>query len=321
MTVNTVKDELSFLQADNPIVQFKDAMADRNNITDFNNREELETILSGSLYRLSVQEFASFVKFDPLFSKYSDKDIYNSMLLMSVFAQINDKPSCLPDVKYTLDSWMGGNRVKNIQKPLQNFSPFLTHSELEESDQYGYARIVANFHTFSSNRANGLSLAEAIELIDFYDKHYHITKFSVYDEKDKFIDSFSSLSELSIKLIFENNKHFKLRIDYWVESKKLPILVHHELQDCAQKALQFAKEIIRGNKLVNMDIIENMIINLIDVYRINFTIGNGIRPIIRTTQRNNINFAHTNEEQQSATIRNNLLNKMLMIGGRKPIKN
>lgn len=321
MAVNIDKDELSFPQTDNPIVQFKDAMASRNNITDFNSREDLETILNGSLYRLSVSEFASFVKFDPLFKTYSNKDIYNSMLLMSVFAQLNYQQSCLPDIEYKLDSWMKSNQASNIQSPLKNMSPFFTHGELETFEKYGDARIVANFHTFSSNRAHGLSLAEAIQLVDFYSKHYNVVEFSVYNQNDKNIGVFHAPSNFINKLILEPNKHFKLKIDYYVESKKLPILVHHELQDCAQKALQFAQAIIRKNKLVNGDIIEDMIINLIDIYAANFNAPNDIRKNISNIQKDNINFAHTSSEQQSTADRNELINEMLMIANKNPIKN
>lgn len=319
MPVNIVKDELSFPQTDNPIVQFKDAMTIQNNITDFNSREDLETILDGSLYRLSVSEFASFVKFNPLFSKYSDKDIYNSMLLMSVFAQLNYQKSCLPDIEYKLDSWMQSNQASNIQSPLKNMSPFFTHGELETFEQYGDARIVANFHTFSSNRAHGLSLAEAIQLVDFYSKHYNVVKFSVYNQNDKNIGVFHAPSNSIKNIIFEPNKHFKIKIDYYVESKKLPILVHHELQACAQKALQFAQAIIRENKLVSGDIIEDMIINLIDIYAANFTAPKDIRKNISNIQKDNINFAHTSSEQQSASSRNKLINKMLMMANKNPI--
>lgn len=319
MTVNIVKDELSFPQADNPIVQFKDAMAIQNNITDFNNREDLETILNGSLFRLSVPEFASFVKFDPLFKPYSGKDIYNSMLLMSVFAQLNYQKSCLPDIEYKLDSWMKSNQTSNIQSPLKNMSPFFTHGELETFEQYGDARIVANFHTFSSNRAHGLSLAEAIQLVDFYSKHYNVVEFSVYNQNDKNIGVFHAPSNSIKNIFFEPNKHFKLKIDYYVESKKLPILVHHELQACAQKALQFAQAIIRKNKLAHVDIIEDMIVNLIDIYATNFTASNDIRKNINDIQRDNINFAHTSNEQQSASIRNELINQMLMMANENPI--
>lgn len=319
MAVNIVKDELSFPHADNPIVQFKDAMAIQNNITDFNSREDLETILNGSLYRLSVSEFASFVKFDPLFKLYSDKDTYNSMLLMSLFGQIKYVKSCLPDIEYKLDSWMKSNQTSNIQSPLKNMSPFFTHGELETFEQYGDARIVANFHTFSSNRAHGLSLAEAIQLVDFYRKHYNVVEFSIYNQNDKNIGVFQAPSNFINKLILEPNKHFKLKIDYYVESKKLPILVHHELQDCAQKALQFAQAIIHKNKSVNGDIIEDMIINLIDIYAANFTASNDIRTNISNIQKDNINFAHTSNEQQSASSRNELLNQMLMMANENPI--
>lgn len=320
MTVNIVKDELSFPQADNPIVQFKDAMAIRNNITDFNHREDLTTILNGSLFRLSVPEFASFIKFDPLFQQYRDKDIYNSMLLMSLFAQLTHAKSCLPDVKYKPDAWRGSNQWKHVQKPLIALSPFITHSEPKAFTPYKYASVVANFHTFSSNRAHGLSLAEAIQLVDFYSKHYNVVEFSVYNQNDKNIGVFHAPSNFINKLILEPNKHFKLKINYYVESKKLPILVHHQLQDCAQKALQFAQAIIYQNKLVNIDIIEDMIINLIDVYSANFTISTNLSQTISDTQRDNINFAHTANEQKSASIRNELLDKMQELAGLHPRK-
>lgn len=320
MAVNIVKDELSFPHADNPIVQFKDAMAIQNNITDFNSREDLETILNGSLYRLSVSEFASFVKFDPLFKLYSDKGTYNSMLLMSLFGQIKYVKSCLPDIEYKLDSWMKSNQTSNIQSPLKNMSPFFTHGELETFEQYGDARIVANFHTFSSNRAHGLSLAEAIQLVDFYRKHYNIVEFSIYNQNDKNIGVFQAPSNFINKLILEPNKHFKLKIDYYVESKKLPILVHHELQDCAQKAYKFAQQIQQVKANTDLIFFECLLMCLIDLNKLNMKHPHTIRNNVNKICDGNNNFERNIYSKDLATLCNDLLNDFLSIAGKTPVK-
>lgn len=310
--INIDKDRACFVQTDNPIVQYKDAMQIFNDQSVTNAHEELSTVLSGSLFQLSSEEFANFVKHDELFNQFPDKELFGIMLVMSVIDQLNYDKLVLPKMSFShikndpdsvVANWSGAsnrflldNTLNKISSNIHNYGDFTNNSY-----EFGKAhlKMICNSHTSNQGFNN---LDEAKEVFDFFEAHYTNAKMIIRHDKDVAVPE----------------------IVYDVDAKKLPILVQHQLYDCGKKAIKFINNAYKkAYTSIDDDIIYNLVDSLIALNCRN-------RKNLRQSMKNmsdvlnelavEKHLASSQEIASSISITIGLLQKLLTICGHKKMK-
>lgn len=321
--ISTWIDAESFERADNPVVQYKDALDARSSKEIDFTTEELSKVLDGSLFRLSVDELASFIKHNPLFERFDDEQKYNIMLYMSLFAQMNYSKPCLPYIEYKLGTEFGH---KNAQV-MKTWSYYMAQVQPQEYCDTKHASVLCKFHTFMTDHEEGMTLDQAKQVMQFYMDHYKQTDFELYDENDNEImfirdygiHSIAEPDELTDNNLDEN-ENFKIKIMYDVDVNKLPVTVHYALQDYAQKALQFAEHIEHVSETTDLEFREYLLSSLIALNNLNVRRHpKPIRENVKTICQGNKNFGRNIDSENLANLCNDLLNDLLVIGGKKPV--
>lgn len=320
--INTVHDAETFHPDDNPIVQYKDALAVQGKQETIKDFEDLEKILNESLFRLSVEEFSSFVKFNPLFKNIKNADIHNTMLLISLFSQLSYHHSCLPDIGYKLGNWVKQVNPKIVKNTFVNLSPYITQTRQTYFFAFKSAKLTCLFDTNPINTGHvGLSVEQTKQVMSFYAKHYRINDFSLFDETDQFIASMTKPDELTNQTLMPET-NYKLKIDYAVEAKKLPITVYYQLQDCSLKALKFIHKFQNASNRIRSSIGEELFDNLVEFYETNWNNAKlrnpvSVNSIVCAMQNKNSQCLYSKSEIQSARVRNHLLDSLVKIAGNK----
>lgn len=324
-------DQSLFCQSDNPITQYKDAMLIQNDKNVKTKTADLEDVLKGSLFMLSVEEFATFVKFDPIFhqlfnTKAENREVFTNMLYMSLFAQLNYPKSCLPNIQYEINPKSSGKQFPMLNDTLKNNSKNIVQKLNKQPIKYAYgdAEVIFNFDTFSIENGS-LHPEQAKQIMQFYAKHYKLanescfTLYKGYDAYRQWVTDLNSPEDLKPEIL-DSDECYVLKIRYRVDAKKLPILVQHQLQDCAIKARIFAHKVANANKHVIENIKEPLLKNLITLYNYNITYPNNLFSILITIKNKNTQYNHYSKTaMQSPNARNHLLDSLLKVAG-KPAK-
>lgn len=319
--ISTCFDDYTFDNADNPIVQFKDALEARSPQAIKYISERLDKILDGSLFRLSVHEFASFVRHEPNFERFNDEQKYNIMLFISLFAQVAYPKSCLPDLDYQMGIKPGHHNVKILQTLSTNIA------QVQPEGFYNYdahAFVLCKVQTYSDNRDEGLTFDDAKQAMQFYVDHYNVDYFTLYDEYDHAV-AFLDLKDGRINAIdtsldaepfdLASHESYTLEIKYEVDVNKLPIVVNFELKDCAQKAFKFAQQIQHVKENTNLEFRECLLKCLIDLNKLNMKHPHTIRNNVKKICDGNNNFERNIYSVELAKLCNGLLNDFLSIAG------
>lgn len=324
--IDTLYDEYIFDQADNPIVQYKDALEARSRKPINYTTEDLDKVLDGSLFRLYVSEFSSFVKHEPQFKHLSNEQRYNIMLYMSLFAQVTYPKSCLPELDYQLGSKPGHRNVKIME----TLSPNINQVQAPEfcDSNYSSASVRCKIQTYSDDRDEGLTFDDAKQVIKFYTDHYNVDGCTLYDDDDHVV-AFINLIDDKINAVdtsldanpFDLTSHesYTLEIEYDVDVHKLPIVTHFELKDCAQKAYKFAQQIQHVKANTDLIFFECLLMSLIHLYKLNMEHPHTIRKNVKSICDGNNQFKRNIYSKNLAHLCNGLLNDFLSIAGKKPV--
>lgn len=325
--IDTLFDDYIFDQADNPIAQYKDALEARNLKTINYTTEDLDKVLDSSLFRLSVSEFASFVKHEPQFKHLNTEQRYNIMLYMSLFAQVTYPKSCLPD----LDYYIGGKPGYRNVKIMETLSPNINQVQVPEfcDSNYSSASVRCKIQTYSDDRSEGLTFDDAKQVIKFYTNHYNVDGCKLYDDDDHVV-AFIDLIDDKINAVdtsldanpfdLTSNESYTIEIEYDVDAHKLPIVTHFELKDCAQKAYKFAQQIQHVKANTDLIFFECLLMGLIDLNKLNMKHPHTIRKNVKSICDGNNNFERNIHFKDLAHLCNDLLNDFLSIAGKTPVK-
>lgn len=324
--IDTLYDDYIFDQADNPIAQYHDVLEQRGQGTMYYTPAELDDVLDGSLFRLSVSEFASFVKHEPQFKHLNSEQRYNIMLYMSLFAQVTYPKSCLPDLDYQLGSKPGHQNVKIME----TLSPNINQVQAPEfcDSNYSSASVRCKIQTYSDDRDEGLTFDDAKQVIKFYTNHYNVDGCQLYDDDDHVV-AFIDLIDDKINAVdtsldanpFDLTSHesYTLEIEYDVDANKLPVVPHFELKDCAQKAYKFAQQIQQVKANTDLIFFECLLMGLIDLNKLNMKHPHTIRNNVKKICDGNNNFERNIYSKDLAHLCNDLLNDFLSIAGKTPV--
>lgn len=324
--INTLYDDYTFIDADNPIVQYNDVLESRSDKGIDYSSEELAKILDGSLFRLSIDEFASFVKQEPNFKNLKKHQQYNIMLYMSLFAQVLYPKSCLPDIDYQLGIKTGHHNAKIMK----NLSLNINQTQSPEFCDYNSnAHMICRVQTYSDDRDEGLTFDDVKQIMQFYSDHYDVDYVALYNDEDQQV-AFLDIKDGKINAIdtsLDANpfdlaayESYMVEINYKIDAHKLPIVTHFELKDCAQKAYKFAQQIQHVKANTDLIFFECLLMGLIDLNKLNMKQPHTIRKNVKSICDGNNHFERNIYSKDLAHLCNDLLNNLLSIAGKTRVK-